>query len=164
MASRSEPENPSPNIYIPPEWSEAADCIAYDSVTSPPPIAIVCGAKNCGKSTFSRYLLNILLRRSAAQFPFPLCNRLLSSRIWLVFEVTVDLFVFIFMLGELGHLILWILSTLEVEFGKKFHFFYGFVLNLKFCYVFGCVSSIIALFFLQWCSINFLWFYFYFQV
>ncbi|BBH03877.1 Pre-mRNA cleavage complex II protein family, partial [Prunus dulcis] len=63
MASRSEPENPSPNIYIPPEWSEAADCIAYDSVTSPPPIAIVCGAKNCGKSTFSRYLLNILLQR-----------------------------------------------------------------------------------------------------
>ncbi|KAL6281206.1 hypothetical protein ACE6H2_018087 [Prunus campanulata] len=63
MASRSEPENPSPNIYIPPEWSEAADCIAYDSVTSPPPIAIVCGAKNCGKSTFSRCLLNILLQR-----------------------------------------------------------------------------------------------------
>ncbi|CAN6585263.1 unnamed protein product [Malus baccata var. baccata] len=56
-------ETPSANIYISPEWSEAVDCIAYDSVTSPPPIALVCGAKNCGKSTFSRHLLNILLRR-----------------------------------------------------------------------------------------------------
>ncbi|KAM1340265.1 hypothetical protein EV1_038630 [Malus domestica] len=63
MASPSGPETPSPNIYIPPEWSEAADCIAYDSVTWPPPIALVCGAKNCGKSTFSRHLLNIFLRR-----------------------------------------------------------------------------------------------------
>lgn len=63
MTSLIEPESPSPDIYIPKEWSEAADSIAYDSVTSPPPIALVCGAKNCGKTTFSRYLLNILLQR-----------------------------------------------------------------------------------------------------
>ena len=59
-----EPEKPSPDIYIPQEWSEAADSIAYDSVTSPPPIAFICGAKNSGKTTFSRHLLNNLLNRS----------------------------------------------------------------------------------------------------
>ncbi|KAI4336066.1 hypothetical protein L6164_014642 [Bauhinia variegata] len=63
MASPSELENPSPNIYIPEEWSNAADSIAYDSITSPPPIALICGAKNCGKTTFSRHLLNVLLQR-----------------------------------------------------------------------------------------------------
>ncbi|XP_062169545.1 polynucleotide 5'-hydroxyl-kinase NOL9 [Alnus glutinosa] len=63
MASLLEPESPSPSIYIPEEWSEAADSIAYDSVTSPPPIALICGAKNSGKTTFSRYLLNVLLQR-----------------------------------------------------------------------------------------------------
>ncbi|KAF3437137.1 hypothetical protein FNV43_RR19890 [Rhamnella rubrinervis] len=63
MASSSELENPSPMIVIPQQWSEAAESIAYDSVTSPPPVAFVCGAKNCGKTTFSRYLLNILLQR-----------------------------------------------------------------------------------------------------
>ncbi|KAK0604594.1 hypothetical protein LWI29_017329 [Acer saccharum] len=56
-------ENPSPDIYIPQQWSEAADSIAYDSNTSPHPIALICGAKNCGKTTFSRHLVNILLRR-----------------------------------------------------------------------------------------------------
>jgi polynucleotide 5'-hydroxyl-kinase GRC3/NOL9 len=64
MASLLEPESPSPSIYIPEEWSEAADSIGYDSVTSPPPIALICGAKNSGKTTFSRYLLNVLLERS----------------------------------------------------------------------------------------------------
>ncbi|RVW35537.1 Polynucleotide 5'-hydroxyl-kinase NOL9 [Vitis vinifera] len=54
---------PSPDIYTPEEWSEAAETIAYDSVTSPPPVALVCGAKNCGKTAFSRHLLNILLQR-----------------------------------------------------------------------------------------------------
>ncbi|RVW91261.1 polynucleotide 5'-hydroxyl-kinase NOL9 isoform X1 [Vitis vinifera] len=63
MAAFSEAEAPSPDIYIPEEWSEAAETIAYDSVTSPPPVALVCGAKNCGKTTFSRHLLNILLQR-----------------------------------------------------------------------------------------------------
>ena len=63
----SEVEAPSPDIYTPEEWSEAAETIAYDSVTSPPPVALVCGAKNCGKTTFSRHLLNILLQRSDAK-------------------------------------------------------------------------------------------------
>ncbi|CAL1367925.1 unnamed protein product [Linum trigynum] len=65
MASLSAAEDPSssPSIYIPDEWEAAADTIAYDSNTSPPPIAFICGAKNCGKTTFSRYLLNVLLRR-----------------------------------------------------------------------------------------------------
>ncbi|XP_028781687.1 polynucleotide 5'-hydroxyl-kinase NOL9 [Neltuma alba] len=63
MASLSDNENSSPNIYIPEEWSEAVDSIAYDSATSPPPIAFICGPKNCGKTTFSRYLLNVLLQR-----------------------------------------------------------------------------------------------------
>ncbi|KAM7264313.1 hypothetical protein ACFE04_001996 [Oxalis oulophora] len=54
----------SASIQIPTEWSEAAEFIAANSVSSsPPPIIIVCGAKNCGKSTFSRLLLNLLLQR-----------------------------------------------------------------------------------------------------
>ncbi|KAI4343803.1 hypothetical protein L6164_011111 [Bauhinia variegata] len=63
MASSSELENSSSNIYIPEEWSNAADSIAYDSITSLPPITLICGAKNCGKTTFSRHLLNVLLQR-----------------------------------------------------------------------------------------------------
>lgn len=63
MALIQEQEKPSPDIYIPQEWSDAADSIAYDSTTSPPPIAFICGAKNSGKTTFSRHLLNILLHR-----------------------------------------------------------------------------------------------------
>ncbi|CAL5441332.1 unnamed protein product [Camellia sinensis] len=63
MGSSPETENPSPNIFIPEEWSDAADSIAYDSVTSPPPISFICGPKNSGKTTFSRHLLNILLQR-----------------------------------------------------------------------------------------------------
>ncbi|XP_057951921.1 polynucleotide 5'-hydroxyl-kinase NOL9-like isoform X2 [Malania oleifera] len=58
-----EAECPSLSIFIPEEWSEAADAIAYDSTTSPPPIALICGAKNCGKTTFSRHLLNTFLLR-----------------------------------------------------------------------------------------------------
>ncbi|CAK9141415.1 unnamed protein product [Ilex paraguariensis] len=63
MAWFSETEAQSPNIIIPDEWSNAADTIAYDSITSPPPIALICGAKNSGKTTFSRHLLNVLLQR-----------------------------------------------------------------------------------------------------
>ncbi|KAG9443652.1 hypothetical protein H6P81_014992 [Aristolochia fimbriata] len=58
-----EKESPSPHIFIPDLWSEAADSIAFDSCTSPPPITFVCGAKNSGKSTFSRHLLNTLVPR-----------------------------------------------------------------------------------------------------
>ncbi|KAK1565682.1 hypothetical protein Q3G72_032557 [Acer saccharum] len=57
-------ENPSPDIYIPQQWSESAESIDYDSNTSPPPIALICGAKNCGKTTFSRYLVNIEVQKS----------------------------------------------------------------------------------------------------
>ncbi|XP_050221403.1 polynucleotide 5'-hydroxyl-kinase NOL9 [Mercurialis annua] len=56
-------EEQSPSIHIPQQWSDAANSIAYDSSTSPPPIVVVCGARNCGKTTFSRYLLNTLLHR-----------------------------------------------------------------------------------------------------
>lgn len=52
--------SPSPDIYIPEQWLEAAEFIEYSST---PPIAFICGAKNCGKTTFSRYLLNVLLRK-----------------------------------------------------------------------------------------------------
>jgi hypothetical protein len=83
MASLLEPESPSPSIYIPEEWSEAADSMAYDSVTLPPPIALICGAKNSGKTTLSRYLLNVLLQRS------------MLSLSQLVFEVVVG-FIFFF--------------------------------------------------------------------
>lgn len=51
------------NIFIPEAWSDAAASIAYSPVTSNPPVALICGAKNSGKSTFSRHLLNTLLQR-----------------------------------------------------------------------------------------------------
>ncbi|KAE9608478.1 putative polynucleotide 5'-hydroxyl-kinase [Lupinus albus] len=60
VMSSSLNENPSPDIYIPKQWSEAAESIAHCS-TSTPPIVLICGAKNCGKTTFSRHLLNVLL-------------------------------------------------------------------------------------------------------
>ncbi|CAL0325387.1 unnamed protein product [Lupinus luteus] len=50
-------------IYIPEQWSLAADSIAYDSITSPPPIILVCGPSNCGKTTFSRHILSVMLQR-----------------------------------------------------------------------------------------------------
>ncbi|KAK9747979.1 hypothetical protein RND81_02G027800 [Saponaria officinalis] len=56
-------ETLSPEIHIPEEWSDAANAITYDSTTSSPPIALICGAKNSGKTTFSRHLLNTLLLR-----------------------------------------------------------------------------------------------------
>jgi polynucleotide 5'-hydroxyl-kinase GRC3/NOL9 len=45
------------------EWEEAAEAVAYDSCTMPPPIVAVCGPGNSGKSAFSRLLLNTLLQR-----------------------------------------------------------------------------------------------------
>ncbi|KAF8660532.1 hypothetical protein HU200_057635 [Digitaria exilis] len=45
------------------EWEEAAEAVAYDSCTWPPPIVAVCGPGNCGKSAFSRLLLNTLIAR-----------------------------------------------------------------------------------------------------
>ncbi|KAH1111869.1 hypothetical protein GLYMA_04G177200v4 [Glycine max] len=52
--------SPSPDICIPEQWLEATESIAHSSML---PIALICGAKNCGKTTFSRYLLNILLNK-----------------------------------------------------------------------------------------------------
>lgn len=52
-----------PGVYIPPWWEETADAIAYESATWPPPIALICGPGNSGKSTFSRLLLSTLLQR-----------------------------------------------------------------------------------------------------
>lgn len=65
MASSSgaESESQSPSIYIPQEWSEAAESVAHDSITWPPPVVLVCGPKNSGKTTFSRIILDVLLKR-----------------------------------------------------------------------------------------------------
>ncbi|XP_057251206.1 polynucleotide 5'-hydroxyl-kinase NOL9 [Beta vulgaris subsp. vulgaris] len=52
-----------PNINISQEWSDAADDITNDSTTSLPPVVFICGAKNSGKTTFSRHLLNTFLLR-----------------------------------------------------------------------------------------------------
>ncbi|KAK1645171.1 hypothetical protein QYE76_062976 [Lolium multiflorum] len=43
------------------EWEEAAEAVAYDSCTWPPPVVAVCGPGNSGKSAFSRLLLNTLI-------------------------------------------------------------------------------------------------------
>lgn len=51
------------------EWEEAADAVAYDSCTWPPPVVAVCGPGNSGKSAFSRLLLNTLVGRSNASPP-----------------------------------------------------------------------------------------------
>ncbi|CAM8919212.1 unnamed protein product [Rhodiola kirilowii] len=62
MSGLSETEAPAaPTITISSEWKEQAEEIAYGSVTAP--VVVVCGAKNCGKTTFSRHLLNVLLQR-----------------------------------------------------------------------------------------------------
>ncbi|KAG6534504.1 polynucleotide 5'-hydroxyl-kinase NOL9-like [Zingiber officinale] len=48
-------------VIIPLDWAHAAESIV--SASFPPPVVFVCGPKNSGKSTFSRYLLNALLPR-----------------------------------------------------------------------------------------------------
>ncbi|KAG0484707.1 hypothetical protein HPP92_008598 [Vanilla planifolia] len=48
-------------LSIPPQWVDAVDVIVRSPQT--PPIAMICGPKNSGKSTFSRLLLNSLLER-----------------------------------------------------------------------------------------------------
>ncbi|URE14088.1 Pre-mRNA cleavage complex II protein Clp1 [Musa troglodytarum] len=48
-------------VIIPLDWAEVAEEISRAS--SPPPVVFICGPKNSGKSTFSRYLLNVLLPR-----------------------------------------------------------------------------------------------------
>lgn len=47
--------------HVPPQWDDALHEIAGPSPK--PPIVVICGPKNSGKSTFSRLLLNSLLQR-----------------------------------------------------------------------------------------------------
>ncbi|PWA81216.1 polynucleotide 5'-hydroxyl-kinase NOL9 [Artemisia annua] len=42
---------------------EGSGHIAYDSITSPPPVCVVCGPRNSGKTAFSRHLVNVLIHR-----------------------------------------------------------------------------------------------------
>ncbi|GAU25434.1 hypothetical protein TSUD_70870 [Trifolium subterraneum] len=52
--------SPSPDIYIPDQWTKAANFIISSST---PPITLICGPANSGKATFSRYLLNVLFTK-----------------------------------------------------------------------------------------------------
>ncbi|KAL4559251.1 hypothetical protein LXL04_031386 [Taraxacum kok-saghyz] len=54
-------ESEATDIHIPEDWSEAADTIANGGAHTP--TTFICGPKNSGKSTFSRHLLHVLLRR-----------------------------------------------------------------------------------------------------
>ncbi|KAI3914838.1 hypothetical protein MKW92_015748 [Papaver armeniacum] len=51
-----EVETASPEIIIPGEWTQAAESIAHDHSLPSPLIALICGPKNSGKTTFSPYL------------------------------------------------------------------------------------------------------------
>ncbi|RYR56673.1 hypothetical protein Ahy_A05g022355 [Arachis hypogaea] len=59
-------ESPLTEIYIPGEWSDAVEFIV--SKWSPPPIVLICGAKNCGKTTFSRHLMNVMLQNGMCSY------------------------------------------------------------------------------------------------
>ncbi|XP_047061046.1 polynucleotide 5'-hydroxyl-kinase NOL9-like [Lolium rigidum] len=50
----------APEVLVPPDWASAAALISSDI---PPPVVLVCGPANSGKSTFSRLLINSLLPR-----------------------------------------------------------------------------------------------------
>ncbi|KAK9116970.1 hypothetical protein Sjap_015917 [Stephania japonica] len=54
---------PQRTLVIPEVWSQAVASIVYDSTTSLAPVTVVCGAKNSGKSTFCRFLLNNVIQR-----------------------------------------------------------------------------------------------------
>ncbi|KAH0468594.1 hypothetical protein IEQ34_003627 [Dendrobium chrysotoxum] len=58
MGLASPPPRQAP--LVPQQWADALDAI---STSRSPPIAVICGPKNSGKSTFSRLLLNSLLER-----------------------------------------------------------------------------------------------------
>jgi polynucleotide 5'-kinase involved in rRNA processing len=51
------------SFQAPPLWVRAAEDIAYYPGGSGPPVVLVCGGKDVGKSSFLRYLVNSLLRR-----------------------------------------------------------------------------------------------------
>ncbi|KAM0865631.1 hypothetical protein ACQ4PT_043135 [Festuca glaucescens] len=50
----------APEVLVPPDWASATAFISSDI---PPPVVLVCGPANSGKSTFSRLLINSLLPR-----------------------------------------------------------------------------------------------------
>ncbi|CAN6191477.1 unnamed protein product [Urochloa humidicola] len=56
------PSSPAPRTeaVVPQDWASAVTLISSDPT---PPVVVVCGPKNSGKSTFSRILLNALLPR-----------------------------------------------------------------------------------------------------
>lgn len=49
-------------LIIPKDWSDAASSVSCSSLQRP--VALVCGPKDSGKSTFSRNLVKVLLQRS----------------------------------------------------------------------------------------------------
>jgi hypothetical protein len=51
---------PAPEVLVPADWASAAASISSDLS---PPVVLVCGPANSGKSTFSRLLVNSLLPR-----------------------------------------------------------------------------------------------------
>uniref|UniRef100_A0ACD5VGA6 Uncharacterized protein n=1 Tax=Avena sativa TaxID=4498 RepID=A0ACD5VGA6_AVESA len=51
---------PAPEVLVPPDWASATASISSELS---PPVVLVCGPANSGKSTFSRLLLNSLLPR-----------------------------------------------------------------------------------------------------
>ena len=64
------PSSPAPRTeaVVPPDWVSAVTLVSSHST---PPVVVVCGPKNSGKSTFSRILLNALLPRQATTEPNP---------------------------------------------------------------------------------------------
>ena len=85
-----------PNIQIPLPWSEAAESITFSPSSSHPPIVFICGPKNSGKSTFSRHLANVLLRRfefcwvSSVPLFSDFRRKILGTIMWLIWNRTLD--------------------------------------------------------------------------
>jgi hypothetical protein len=52
-------------LHIPKDWKEIGEKILTFDVTlhGHPPMVLVCGARNVGKSTFARYIANVLLNK-----------------------------------------------------------------------------------------------------
>lgn len=57
---RSSSPAPRTEAVVPPDWDSAVSTVSSHPT---PPVVVVCGPKNSGKSTFSRVLLNALLPR-----------------------------------------------------------------------------------------------------
>ncbi|KAJ4765959.1 Polynucleotide 5'-hydroxyl-kinase grc3 [Rhynchospora pubera] len=57
------PSSQNNEIAIPIQWPEAAEAISRAAASRPGLVVAICGPKNSGKSTFSRFLLNTLLQR-----------------------------------------------------------------------------------------------------